>query len=130
MISRQSGRVRARTKQIMTIIYKICTQNAWAAAVEKTWFAGSADDLRDGFIHFSTAAQLTETVRRHFFNQRDLMIVAVSVAALGDGLKWEPSRGGELFPHLYGPLPVDSVICAAPLTVNADGTIQLPDEAR
>ena len=112
----------------MATIYKICTQSEWNTAVEQNWFIGSADDLRDGFIHFSTMSQLAETIRRHFSNRHDLLVVAVNVDTPGDALKWEPSRGGELFPHLYGPLKVESALYAAPLAINSDGTVQLPDQ--
>lgn len=87
-------------------IYKVCEQSAWSAAVAAGAYRGSAVDLRDGFIHFSTAAQLAETLRRHFAGQRDLVLIAVDPGDLGDALRYEPSRGGDLFPHLYGELPV------------------------
>ena len=87
------------------MIYKICTSAEWREAEERGSFTGSAVDVADGFIHFSTAAQVEETARRHFAGETDLVLVAVDPAALGDALKWEPSRGGDLFPHLYGALP-------------------------
>jgi uncharacterized protein (DUF952 family) len=79
-------------------VYKICTAHEWRD--------GSAVDQRDGFIHLSTGAQLAETLRRHFAGQRDLVLVELDPAALGGELRWEPSRGGDLFPHLYGGLAV------------------------
>ena len=88
------------------LIYKVCPAEAWREAAAAGVYRGSAVDLRDGFIHFSTAAQLAETLRRHFAGQRDLVLVAVDPDDLGDRLRWEPSRGGDLFPHLYGELPV------------------------
>jgi uncharacterized protein (DUF952 family) len=99
-------------------IYKVCPAAEWHAAVAAGVFRGSAVDLRDGFIHFSTSAQLDETLRRHFAGQENLVLVEVDPAELGAGLRWEPSRGGDLFPHLYGELPVSlarrvSVISAA-----------------
>ncbi len=88
-----------------TRIYKICTASEWREAVAAGVYRGSAVDGRDGFIHFSTGAQLAETLRRHFAGQRDLVLVEVDAADLGEALRWEPSRGGDLFPHLYGELP-------------------------
>ncbi|MFO0758353.1 MAG: DUF952 domain-containing protein [Byssovorax sp.] len=87
------------------VIYKVCAAAEWREAVARGSYAGSAVDLRDGFIHFSTGAQLAETLRRHFAGRRDLVRVAFDPSALGPALRWEPSRGGDLFPHLYGALP-------------------------
>ena len=81
----------------VTTIYKICGQSAWRQAESSGGFRGSEADARDGFIHFSTAAQVAETAARHFANERDLVLVAVDADALGRSLKWEPSRGGALF---------------------------------
>jgi uncharacterized protein (DUF952 family) len=89
-----------------TLIYKICPRAEWEAAVARGVYAGSEVDRRDGFIHFSTAAQVDETLRRHFARQSDLVLVAVDPASLGAELRFEASRGGALFPHLYGVLPV------------------------
>ena len=86
-------------------------------------------DAADGFMHFSTAAQLRETLRKHFAGQGDLVLLAVAEAALAD-LRWEPSRGGQLFPHLYRPLPLDLIAWQAPLEVAADGSVQLPEGLR
>ena len=94
------------TKQDASLVYKVCPASEWAAAVETGSYRGSAVDLRDGFIHFSTGTQLAETLRRHFAGQSDLVLVEIDPEDLGDALRWEPSRGGDLFPHLYGPLPV------------------------
>ena len=88
-------------------IYKICTAAEWREAERAGAYRGSAVDRRDGFIHFSTAEQAAETAAKWFAGQRDLVLVAVDADALGDALKWEPSRGGALFPHLYGELPLD-----------------------
>src|SRR5436190_19658685 len=90
----------------MTPIYKICTASEWQEAERAGRYRGSAVDLKDGFIHFSTAEQAAETAAKWFAGQRDLVLVAIDAGALGDKLKWEPSRGGALFPHLYGELPV------------------------
>ena len=88
------------------LVYKVCAAPEWSAAVATGTYVGSPVDRRDGFIHLSAAAQLEETLRRHFAGQRDLLLVAIDPDAVGAGLRWEPSRGGELFPHLYGELPV------------------------
>jgi uncharacterized protein (DUF952 family) len=90
-------------------VFKLIDRPAWRAAEAAGTFTGSAVDARDGFIHFSTAAQVPETAARHFAGQPDLLLVAVDAAALGDALRWEVSRGGALFPHLYGPLPLSAV---------------------
>jgi len=105
----------------VTTIYKICEQAAWQEAERLGVYRGSAVDHRDGFIHFSTAAQLGETAARHFAGQSDLMLVAVDGGALAAALKWEASRGGALFPHLYGTLPVAAVRWARPLPDEIDG---------
>ena len=94
----------------MTTIYKICTASEWHEAKQAGAYGGSAVDLKDGFIHFSTAEQARETAAKWFAGQCDLVLVAVDADALGDKLKWEPSRGGALFPHLYAPLPLSSVL--------------------
>ena len=93
----------------MTTIYKICERAAWRLAAQTGGYHGSQADVRDGFIHFSTAAQLAGTMAKHFAGQRELLLVAVDADALGEALKWEPSRGGELFPHLYAALPLTAV---------------------
>jgi uncharacterized protein (DUF952 family) len=87
-------------------IYKVCTASEWAVALATGTYIGSDADRRDGFIHLSTGSQLAETLRRHFAGKRDLVRVAFDADALGPALRWEPSRGGDLFPHLYGELPV------------------------
>jgi uncharacterized protein (DUF952 family) len=97
-------------------IYKICEQAAWRAAEQAGVYPGSGVDARDGFMHFSTAHQLAETAVRHFAGQTGLMLLAVDAEALGAALKWEPSRGGDLFPHLYAALPLSAVRRAEPLS--------------
>ena len=92
------------------LIYKIVPRALWEIAVERGLFAGAPADLADGFIHFSTAAQLPETAARHFHGMKDLLVVGVDADALGEALKWEPSRGGDLFPHLYGSLAVSLAV--------------------
>ncbi|HTP90791.1 MAG TPA: DUF952 domain-containing protein [Xanthobacteraceae bacterium] len=111
----------------MTTIYKICAKALWGATKATGRFVGTADDERDGFIHFSTAAQLAETAAKHFAGQRDLVLVAVDGAALGSPLKWEPSRGGALFPHLYGVLPLSAVRWARSLPDEVGGRRALPE---
>ena len=88
----------------MTAIYKILPRTAWDQAVAAGRFDGSPIDLKDGYIHFSTAGQAQETAARHFRGETGLVVVAVETEALGAALRWEPSRGGQLFPHLYAPL--------------------------
>ena len=105
----------------MTTIYKICPASEWRAAERAGIYAGSALDRRDGFIHFSTAAQAVETAAKHFASQRDLVLVSVDAANLGSRLKWEPSRSGALFPHLYGTLELTAVLRVEPLPLNAAG---------
>jgi riboflavin kinase/FMN adenylyltransferase len=101
-------------------IYKICTTAEWQTAVAAGELIGSEVDIEDGFIHFSTAGQLKETAAKHFCGQTDLMLVEVDPIRLGSALKWEPSRKGDLFPHLYAPLPVDAAPKAAPLPWHND----------
>jgi uncharacterized protein (DUF952 family) len=105
--------------------YKVLT-DAEIKELETGAFAGSAVDRADGFIHLSTADQLTETVDKHFAGQADLWIAAVDLAAEGQLVKWEPSRGGALFPHLYGALLLETVIAYSPLERDADGKMRLP----
>lgn len=99
----------------MTVIYKICDREAWETALSQGVFQGSAVDRRDGFIHFSAGHQLRETASRHFAHQSDLVLVAVEAQVLGPELKWEKSRGGDLFPHLYATLDVKKVQRVLPL---------------
>lgn len=93
----------------MTIIYRIVNRADWAAAQATGAFTGTAHDIRDGFIHFSTAQQAAETAAKHYAQQGDLLLLHVDTAALQAPLKWERSRNDELFPHLYGSLPVTAV---------------------
>lgn len=98
----------------------------WRQAQAAGVFAGAPVDIADGFIHFSTAAQAPETAAKHFAGAGDLVLVAVDGAALGAGLRWEPSRGGALFPHLYGPLPMRAVSRVTPLPLGPDGRHVFP----
>ena len=102
-------------------IYKIVTTSEWQVAKASGVFKGAPVDLADGFIHFSTVDQVVETAVRHFSGKTDLVLVTVDPAALGDGLKYEPSRDGALFPHLYGDLPLDAVLEEQPLPLAANG---------
>jgi uncharacterized protein (DUF952 family) len=90
--------------------FKILTAPQWAEFERTGQFAGAPVDLADGYIHMSTAAQLDETLAKHFAGQRGLVIAEIALDGFGDALKWEVSRGGALFPHLYAPLPLTAVI--------------------
>jgi len=105
-------------------VYKILARGEWAVAVAGGSFEGSAVDLQDGFIHFSTAAQAQETARRHFAGQAGLVVLEVEADDLGAALRWEASRGGDLFPHLYGPLAVDRVRAVSDAPLGPDGVPQ------
>lgn len=107
-------------------IYKISTEGAWCAAEAAGVFTGAPIDVADGYIHFSTAGQVAETAARHFAGQADLVLVAVDAGALGAALRYEPSRGGALFPHLYGTLPMSAVRWAKPLPLGPAGHV-FPD---
>lgn len=109
------------------IIYKIVPTSLWQAARQQGRFEGAPVDLADGFIHFSTAEQAPETAAKHFAGQTDLLLVAIDGAALGAALVYEPSRGGQLFPHLYGALPLDAVLWEKPLPLGADGRHAFPE---
>ena len=111
----------------MRTIYKICPASAWREAERQGTFGGSADDRRDGFIHFSTAAQVAETARKHFHGQTGLFLIAVDADALGDALRWEASRNDELFPHLYGPLDLGAVTGVLDLRARSDGGHDIPE---
>jgi uncharacterized protein (DUF952 family) len=114
----------------MTTIYKICEAAEWAEAESGGEFRGSAVDLADGYIHLSTASQLAETAAKHFARRPGLVVVAVAAEDVSAILKWEPSRGGALFPHLYGVLPMAAVRWVKPLPLDPGGTHRLPPELR
>ena len=111
----------------MAAIYKICPVALWREAEDAGVFAGAPVDTVDGYIHFSTAAQVAETLARHFAGETDLVLVAVDPDRLGPALRWEPSRGGDLFPHLYDRLLLDAVLWVTPLRLGADGRHVLPE---
>ena len=105
----------------MNLIFKIAGAAEWRAAEAAGVFAGAAVDRADGYIHFSTAAQAAETAAKWFSGRDDLVLAAIDADALGADLRWEPSRGGALFPHLYAPLPLSAVRWTRALPLGADG---------
>lgn len=110
-----------------TLVYKIAPRALWQEAEAEGVFAGAPVDLADGYIHFSTAAQARETAAKHFAGQADLVFAAVDAGRLGDALRWEPSRGGALFPHLYAALDMAAVAWVRPLPLGADGRHIFPE---
>lgn len=104
----------------MSRVYKILTRRAWEEAQAAGAYIGSPLDVKDGFIHLSTAAQAAETARLHFCGQADLIVVGFDADALGEGLRWETSRGGALFPHLYEALPVEAALTVLDLPLGPD----------
>jgi uncharacterized protein (DUF952 family) len=114
------------TAMAMKLIYHVCKRAEWEAAGRQRRYAGSSQDAADGYIHFSAADQVVASVTKHRSGQHDLVILEVDGAALGSALRWEASRGGQLFPHLYGALPVDAVRRVAPLPLGADGRHVFP----
>jgi len=109
-----------------TTAYKVLTADQMAMLERDGSFAGAPVDLADGYIHLSTAAQLTETVDKHFAGQDGLYVAAVDLGSFDASVKWEESRGGQLFPHLYGPLPLETLIAYSPLERGENGTVRLP----
>jgi uncharacterized protein (DUF952 family) len=109
-------------------VFKVLPHAAWRDACDRGAFDGSADDVRDGFIHLSLREQLAGTLAKHFRAQRDLLLVQFASDALGDALRWEISRGGALFPHLYGPLPTQKALAIHALPLGADNVPILPEE--
>lgn len=110
------------------VIYKICPDTLWRAAEKAGRFDGAPIDLADGYIHFSNASQVKETAARHFAGQQGLLLVAVDAGLLGDALRWEISRGGALFPHLYAPLDPSAALWVKPLPLGPDGVHVFPAE--
>ncbi|TKT56185.1 DUF952 domain-containing protein [Rhizobium sp. LC145] len=109
------------------IVYKIVPEMLWQEARQKGVFEGAEIDLRDGYIHFSTSSQARETARLHFSGATGLLLVAIEGDRLGEALKFEPSRGGDLFPHLYGNLPLSAVLWEMPLRLGVDGQHAFPE---
>jgi len=114
----------------MPVVYKICPASLWREAERDGVFRGSEHDRRDGFIHFSSAGQVADTAARHFAGQHDLLLIAVDENKLGDALRWEPSRGGALFPHLYGDLDLGAVMRITLLPLGPDGRHRFPESLR
>jgi uncharacterized protein (DUF952 family) len=108
-------------------IYKICSASAWREAERQGVYRGSADDARDGFIHFSSAAQVKETARKHFLGQKALFLIEVDTEVLGERLRWERSRNDELFPHLYGELDLGAVRRVISMHARSDGYHDIPE---
>ncbi|SJZ68288.1 DUF952 domain-containing protein [Consotaella salsifontis] len=109
-----------------SLIFKIAPRALWQEAEAAGAFSGAPVDLADGYIHFSTAAQVEETASKHFAGQSDLVLVAIDPAGLGEALRWEPSRGGALFPHLYAPLATSAVLWVKALPLGPDGRHVFP----
>lgn len=109
------------------VAYKLVDRAEWETALADGAYAGSAVDLADGYIHMSTATQLAETARRHYAGRTGLVLVEVALAPLGEALKWEASRGGDLFPHLFAPLPARAEAPQRGLSVDADGVMRFDD---
>src|SRR5438105_1071185 len=116
-------------KTVAALIYKICSTRDWLAAEQGGALHGAGVDLEDGYIHLSAPGQVVETAEKHFAGEGDLVLVAVDSAALGAALRWEPARGGALFPHLYGPLRLDAVVWTRPLRLGPDGRHVVPELA-
>lgn len=109
------------------IAFKLIESAEWTAVLAGGQYDGSGVDRADGYIHMSTATQLTETARRHYAGRSDLVLLTVRTEALGEALRWEPSRGGDLFPHLYAPLPATAVDAVRALEVTDDGLMRFAD---
>ncbi len=109
-----------------TLIYHVCRREEWREGARRGAYPGSSQDAADGFIHFSTAEQVRASVAKHRAGQDGLVLIAAAAEALGPSLRWEPSRGGALFPHLYAPLPVSAVVAVWDLPLGADGRHLFP----
>jgi uncharacterized protein (DUF952 family) len=114
---------------VLSTIYKICDAALWRDAEATGTFRGAGIDMRDGYIHFSTAGQVKETAARHFVGVADLLLIAVDADSLGAALRWEPARDGALFPHLYGELPTARVLWVKPLPLAPGGRHVFPELA-
>ena len=123
----QETQATSRIPEGVRRIYKICPASAWREAERQGVYRGSADDFRDGYIHFSAASQVAATARKHFFGQSGLFLIEVDADTLGDRLRWEPSRQDELFPHLYGELDLGAVIGVRGLHTRSDGSHDIPE---
>jgi uncharacterized protein (DUF952 family) len=118
----------AKSEQSMSTVYKIVSADLWQAAEKNGVFTGAGIDIGDGFIHLSTAVQARRTAELFFHGQDNLVLVAVDGDSLAEALKYEPSRDGDLFPHLYGPLPLTSVLSVRPLPLKPDGNHIFPED--
>jgi uncharacterized protein (DUF952 family) len=107
-------------------IYHMCRLDEWQAGVVAGAYPGSSQDVKDGFIHFSTGSQVEESARRHRAGQEGLVLLSVDPSLLGEGLRWEEARNGQLFPHLYGDLPVTAVMDVRDLPLGDDGDHRFP----
>jgi uncharacterized protein (DUF952 family) len=114
----------------MMLIYKISPRAAWDTATAAGVFTGAPVDIKDGYIHFSAAHQVRATAEKHFHGVTDLVLASIDATALGDALRWEPSRGGDLFPHLYGSLTMTAVRAVSDLPLDAAGTPIVPEDIR
>lgn len=110
------------------MIFHLCRRGDWLAALESRSYRGTGDDLRDGFLHFSTRQQVAESAARHRAGIADLLLIGVAASTLGEALKWQPSRAGQLFPHLYGPLPTDLAIRVEDLPIGDGGEHVFPPD--
>lgn len=110
-----------------SIVYKICDKHLWAEAENSGVFSGAEIDIADGFIHFSTLDQTASTLEKHFVGRKDLLLIAVDAAAMGDEIIYEEARGGILFPHLYKPLPLTRVLWVKPIDTDENDKHILPD---
>ena len=108
------------------IVYKIMSATELNQMRRDGVFRGSPADITDGYVHLSTGSQLAATLDKHYSGVDGLMLAAVDVSLLGDTVRWEPARGGQLFPHIYGPLPIGAVVLVAPVERASDGTVRLP----
>src|SRR3712207_6360500 len=111
----------------MHIIYKICPVLLWRVAEKLGFFEGAPIDIQDGYLHFSMDKQVRETAAKHFAGRTDLLLIAIDADSLGEALRYEPSRGGDLFPHLYAPLSLSAVRWVKPLPIGPDGQHVFPD---
>jgi uncharacterized protein (DUF952 family) len=123
----QETQATSRTPEQVRRIYKICPASAWRKAERQGVYRGSADDARDGFIHFSTASQLAQTAKKHFAGQSGLFLIEVDADALGERLRWERSRNDELFPHLFDELDLGAVTAVYDMRARCDGTHEIPE---
>jgi uncharacterized protein (DUF952 family) len=114
------------SEQLPSVAYKILTSDQMAVLASAGRFDGAPVDLADGYIHLSTAAQVDETLAKHFAGQAGLCLAAVDLSVLGDAVRWEPSRGGQLFPHIYAELPLSAVLAHGAVAYDVDGTVLLP----